>query len=75
LAAVAAPPVIQLPGDTEQPVVRSQTSVGARFNSFHPGGVQFVLGDGSVRSVNLSVDQQVYRSLLNRRDGGVGGEW
>jgi hypothetical protein len=75
LAAVAAPPVIQLPGDTVQQVVQSQRSLGACFNSFHPGGVQFVLGDGSVRLVNLSVDQQVYRSLLNRRDGGFGGEW
>ena len=32
LAAVAAPPVIQLPGDPEQPVGQSQPSWGARFN-------------------------------------------
>jgi prepilin-type N-terminal cleavage/methylation domain-containing protein len=75
LAAVASLPVIQLLGDAEQPVVQSQPSLGARFNSFHPGGVQFVLGDGSVRFVNLSVDQQVYQSLLNRRDGGFGSEF
>lgn len=45
------------------------------FNSFesfrgpHPGGVQFVLSDGSVRLLNESVDQLILQLLANRADG------
>ena len=56
-------------------MVLNKHLAGARFNSVHPAGVQFLLGDGSVRCLGLWIDQQVYRSLLNRRDGGAGDEW
>jgi prepilin-type N-terminal cleavage/methylation domain-containing protein len=39
------------------------------FKSMHPGGVQFVLVDGSVQFINESIDHTVYRGL-STRDGG-----
>lgn len=65
----------RLTRDPEQTVVLNKHLAGARFNSVHPAGVQFLLGDGSVRCLGLWIDQQVYRRLLNRRDGGAGDEW
>jgi prepilin-type N-terminal cleavage/methylation domain-containing protein len=41
------------------------------FSSYHPGGVHFVAGDGSVRRIDDSVDLQVYRALLTRGGGEV----
>jgi len=75
LGDVPSAPVIQLPGDPEPPAVLTGQTIGARFNSFHPDGVQFLVGDGSVRWVNLSIEQRVYRRLLHRRDGGIGPEF
>ncbi len=41
-----------------------------RFSSFHPGSiVNYALTDGSVRSVNLSVDRQVLLQLAGKGDG------
>jgi len=37
--------------------------------SFHPGGVNALLGDGSVQFVNQSVDRRVLRSQLTRAKG------
>ena len=31
------------------------------FNSLHPGGAQFALGDGSVQFVSETIDSQTYR--------------
>lgn len=39
------------------------------FKSLHPGGSQFVMGDGSVQFVNESIDSRIYRGLATR-DGG-----
>lgn len=39
------------------------------FGSFHPGGVHFALGDGSVRFVNDDLDEEAYLAL-GSRDGG-----
>jgi prepilin-type N-terminal cleavage/methylation domain-containing protein len=40
-----------------------------QFGSYHPGIVQFVFGDGSVRSVKTSVPGTTLRLLANVRDG------
>ena len=41
------------------------------FSSLHPGGVQFLMGDGSVRRYNDSIDETIYRALATR-DGKEG---
>jgi prepilin-type N-terminal cleavage/methylation domain-containing protein len=42
-----------------------------RFGSSHPGVCQFVLGDGSVKSVKVSIDAVNLRRLAVRNDGEV----
>jgi prepilin-type N-terminal cleavage/methylation domain-containing protein/prepilin-type processing-associated H-X9-DG protein len=39
------------------------------FKSFHPGGAQFVLADGSVQYLSQTVDYRTYQALGCRRDG------
>jgi hypothetical protein len=39
------------------------------FSSYHPGGAQFMIGDGSVRFISETIDQLVYQQLGNRADG------
>ena len=63
------------PPDDPATKTKSPPPIGARFSGPHSAGVQFLLGDGSVRCLGLWIDQRVYRSLLNRRDGGVGDGW
>jgi len=41
------------------------------FSSMHPGGVHFVMGDGSVRRYNDSIEEKLYRALATR-DGREG---
>lgn len=51
-------------GGVTQPVGYHQV-----FGSSHPGGVQFVLLDGSVTSISFDVNMSVYHLLGNRADG------
>ena len=39
------------------------------FGSFHTGGAQFVLADGSTRFLSQSIDRGLYKKLGNRADG------
>jgi len=39
------------------------------FASFHTGGAQFVLGDGSVRFISENIDVETFSHLGNRHDG------
>lgn len=39
------------------------------FSSNHPGGTNFLFGDGSVRFAKHSMDRNVFRLLANRADG------
>jgi prepilin-type N-terminal cleavage/methylation domain-containing protein len=39
------------------------------FRSMHPGGAQFLLGDGSARFIAETVNYQTYQRLGGRRDG------
>ncbi len=41
------------------------------FKSLHPGGVHFVMCDGSVHFVNESIDHNVYRALATRNGGEI----
>ncbi|MCA9036586.1 MAG: DUF1559 domain-containing protein [Planctomycetaceae bacterium] len=45
------------------------------FSSFHTGGAQFVLGDGSVRFISENIDEGLYQSLATIRGGEVVGEF
>jgi prepilin-type N-terminal cleavage/methylation domain-containing protein len=38
------------------------------FGSFHPGGAQFAVGDGSVRFISEAIDTRAYMCLGNRDD-------
>jgi len=44
---------------------------GVGFGSSHPGICQFVLGDGSVRSFSVTIDEVVLGFLANREDGAL----
>ena len=46
-----------------------------RFGSFHPGGCQFVLCDGSVRLISNTVDIDTLTRLVVRNDGLVVGDF
>jgi prepilin-type processing-associated H-X9-DG protein len=43
--------------------------VGFHFGSAHPGGANFVFGDGVVRTIAFDIDGTVFNNLGNRRDG------
>ena len=46
---------------------------GGNWGSPSPGGPQFALGDGSVRSLNLETDTSVIHNLIRPADGNVNG--
>jgi len=45
------------------------------FKSYHPGGAQFALADGSVQFIAQTVDHTTYQRLGARADGGVVGNY
>jgi prepilin-type N-terminal cleavage/methylation domain-containing protein/prepilin-type processing-associated H-X9-DG protein len=55
--------------DTSQPSFAC-LRVGA-FGSFHPGGANFALVDGSVRFISQTIDMNVYRALSTRQGNEV----
>ncbi len=60
---VAAPPVA-VPVDKDTAILQ----VGG-FGSYHTGGAQFLLGDGSVRFISQNIKQSTFKNLANRADG------
>ena len=52
------------------PLANGPTGSG-QFGSYHLGVCQFVLGDGSVRAIAVSIDATNLARLANRRDGEV----
>ncbi len=63
------PPNSPLPDCTAHGVGRYKAA------SFHPGGVNVVLGDGSVRFVRDSVDVAAWRAVATRAGGEVVGDY
>ena len=39
------------------------------FSSYHTGGANFVIGDGSVRFLSRNINTEVFQKLCNRKDG------
>ena len=54
-----------------QPYPNSEWQNTYSFSSYHIGGVQFALTDGSVRFIGDSIDLDVYRALATRGTGEV----
>jgi prepilin-type N-terminal cleavage/methylation domain-containing protein len=50
-------------------------TVTAGFSSWHTGGMQGVLGDGSVRFFSENIDGTIYTNLSRRQDGKTLGEF
>jgi prepilin-type N-terminal cleavage/methylation domain-containing protein len=51
------------------PIERVLTSTSNRFGSYHPQVCQFVLGDGSVRTVPVTIDTTTLGRLADKADG------
>ncbi len=49
-------------------VINCSNARNAGYYSFHPGGAQFLLGDGSVRFVSETVDKYVFASMITREN-------
>lgn len=55
---------------TDEPPTKDATVDDIQhFGSAHPGGCQFVLCDGSTRTISYTIDAQVFRNFGNRHDG------
>jgi prepilin-type N-terminal cleavage/methylation domain-containing protein len=80
-------PSIRAPGNFEDPAALVMGHCGPHLpndsivtdadatSSFHPQGVHFLLGDGSVRFIGSSISQKVYDALATRAGGEVIGEF
>ncbi len=53
--------------------LQDATTVG--FSSWHTGGMQAVLGDGTVRFLSENIDSTIYENLSRRSDGRTLGEF
>lgn len=51
------------------------TPVSAGFSSWHTGGAQVVLGDGTVRFISENVDPTVFTNMMRHSDGETLGEF
>ena len=51
--------------------VSSRPPTSAAFESLHPGGANFLFGDGSVRLLTPKIKPEIYRSLGHRADGNL----
>jgi len=64
--------------ETDDPINANSRDANGHFNndgeyagSYHPGGAQFLLVDGSVRFITENINMTIYRSLATRAGGEV----
>lgn len=62
-------------GLSKGPNDNSATEAYKMFGSWHPGVCQFLIGDGSVRSIRNNIDVTTLQNLGDRRDGQVLGDF
>jgi type II secretory pathway pseudopilin PulG len=53
----------------------NNNAVTAGYSSWHTGGCQMVLGDGTVRFISENIDTSIYINLMRRSDGATLGEF
>lgn len=63
--------VTQHNGDAGSAVDSRNWRVGFGFRSQHPGIVNFVFADGSVKAIKCSISRQTYRALSTRNQGEI----
>lgn len=64
----------ELPPEEEAPDVHDVLFVGG-FGSFHEGGINAALADGSVRFISENISAETFAALANRSDGEMLGEF
>ena len=57
------------------PLARSSDAAAGQFGSYHPGLCQFLMGDGRVRGISVSIDLTTLGKLANRHERGTVGEF
>ena len=57
-------PIVRILGDTDVTPNHDSVHIG-EFASYHSGGAQFTMGDGSVHFINSNIDLGIYRSLTS----------
>ena len=55
------------------PVVNTMSRASLR--SMHPGGINILLGDGSVRYITDTINLTTYKNLADRADGNTVGDF
>jgi hypothetical protein len=73
-SSILGPPSRHQPQHQQPPDPMPANHVGG-FGSYHVGGAQFTLGDGSVRFLSENIDPQVFKNLGNRGDGAIVGDF
>ena len=68
LARFADPSLAPLARSPDDPAI--PPTLAMSFGSWHPGYCPFVWADGSVRTVDVMIDDDAYVRMMNRRDGG-----
>jgi len=63
--------ILQSNGDSGDPRDHTNWRVGFGFRSSHPGIVQFLFCDGSVKSIKETINRNTYRALSTRSEGEV----
>lgn len=62
-------------GDPQAGTANSILGMHSGFTSYHPGGAQFLLGDGSVRFISENVNAVTYQNLGTINDGNTVGDF